>query len=118
MNARSLDGFDFVDCYFHEFAVHPHLSSVTLKTDAYFPEYVSDDRRKLDVLVVTLERITRLQADIRPSFSTDLKANEVYEMKLDVVGDTFLFLLTSDYLNLSIECQQVYLGEASYDDPQ
>ena len=117
MKSQTLDEFDFVDCYFHEFAVDPHLSKLTIKTEAYFPEFVSENQRKLGVLLITLEGITQLQADIRPPFSRDIESNEVYELRSDVVADLYHIFLTSDYLNLSVECRYMHLEDTNEELP-
>jgi len=112
MEIATLDGFAFVDCYFHGFAADPLLSKINLRTEAYFPGFQNGGERKLGILSITLDEITDLQANIRPPFTYDLEANEVFEMTLKSGDGGYDFSVTSDYLALSIKCKQVSLEES------
>jgi hypothetical protein len=111
MEVHTLDGFDFVDCYFREFAVRPQLSSITLKMEAYFPEYINQNERRLGVLTIILDGIIDIQAAVKSPFAHDLEANEVYEVKLHAVNGMHHFFISSDYLTLSVQCELVRVDE-------
>jgi hypothetical protein len=112
MEIQSLEGFDFVDCYFHGFSVHPLLSSVTLKTEAYFPQLPSESERKVGILSIALNEVTEMHTEIRPPFSYDLEANEVYELTLTLNNGVYEFYLNSDYLALTVMCKQARLEQS------
>jgi hypothetical protein len=112
MKVETLNGFDFDDCYFLDFAVDPLFSRIMLKTEAYFPSYAKQGERKFGILIVKLDGVTELEAKVRPPFAYDLEANEIYELTLSMNNEVYAFSLNSDYLTLSVKCIQARLEES------
>jgi hypothetical protein len=112
MEIKTLEGFDFVDCYFRSMAVHPLLSRLTLKLEAYFPQNQDETERKMGILSITLEGITDFQANVLPPLSYDLEANEIYGLTLSIVSGVYVFSLESDYLSLLVKCKQAHCEES------
>ncbi len=113
--------YDFVDCIVVDFNIDKNAKQFDLTTEAYYPSYISNNRRKKGLLKIIVSDIRSIKMDISSEFYTDLeikhsvdgddnKSNEIYlaeiaktdnsVYRINIVTDFIRIQATSVYCEL------------------